>query len=211
VTSTFTLPRVYPITDKRIAQASTHLSVVKELVRGGATLVQIRDKETPARQLIADIRRCIDFARPRGVKILVNDRCDLVLCTDADGVHLGQDDLPAGVARRLLGSERVIGYSTHSPAQARIGAAEPVQYIGFGPIYETTTKPGANPVTGLRTLKRVCAAVAKPVVAIGGIGLEQIPEVFDCGAASVAVISALLSARSIPRMMDRFIRATERG
>ncbi len=205
----FSLPRVYPITDKRIAHARTHLSILKELVRGGATLVQIRDKDTPARDLLPDLRRCVEFARERRVLLLINDRCDLALCSGADGVHLGQDDLPPAAARRLLGAARVIGYSTHSVAQARAAAPLPVQYIGFGPVYGSSTKPGANPVTGLRSLRRACAIVDKPVVAIGGIGLEQLREVLDCGAHSVAAISALMGSGSIAREMEKFIRATE--
>ncbi len=180
-------------------------------MRGGATLVQIRDKETPTGDLLRDLRRCVEFATEHGVLLLVNDRCDLVLCTGADGVHLGQEDLPPAAARRLLGDARVVGYSTHSLAQARAAASLPVQYIGFGPIYESATKPGTNPVTGLRLLRRVCAASDKPVVAIGGIGLQQVREVLDCGACSVAVISALMGAASISRQMEKFIRATGTG
>jgi thiamine-phosphate pyrophosphorylase len=203
------LPRVYPITDKRLAQASTHLAIVRELARGGATLVQVRDKETPVRELLADLERCVEFCRAKGLLLLVNDRCDLALSVGAAGVHLGQDDLPSRAARELLGPDRILGLSTHSPLQVRGSRRLPVDYIGFGPVYATGTKPGANPETGLAGLRRACSLTRRPVVAIGGIGLDQIQEVLAAGAASAAVISAVMRPRQVARRMEELLRATE--
>ena len=201
----FILPRIYPITDKKLAQKESHLSIVRELVRGGARLVQVRDKSTPARELLADLKRCVEFADSKGVTLIVNDRCDLVLSCNAAGVHLGQDDLPPEAARELLGRNKIIGFSTHSLGQVRRSSEMPVQYIGFGPVYETSSKEDPSPVVGTDGLARACMASTKPVVAIGGIGLDCVEEVLQAGAASVAVISALMTAADLAQRMERFL------
>jgi thiamine-phosphate pyrophosphorylase len=201
----FTLPPVYPITDKKLARKATHLSILKELARGGAQLVQIRDKSTPVGELLRDLRRCVEFARKKGVALILNDRCDLVLSCGATGVHLGQDDLPPSAARVILEETHIIGFSTHSLAQVRYACHMPVQYIGFGPVYGTATKPDASPAVGLRRLANACKASSVPVVAIGGIGLEQVGQVLRAGAASAAVISGLMTATDLARQMERFL------
>ena len=206
----FSLPPVYPITDKRLAGKSTHLAIVRELVRGGATIIQIRDKETPLRELLADIRRCSEHTARFGVRLIVNDRCDLALLGGAAGVHLGQEDLPPEAARIVLGRRAVIGLSTNTPAQVRRANRLPVQYIGLGPIFATATKPDHSPVAGLTALRRVCSLSTRPVVAIGGIDLERIPQVLEAGAASAAVISTLMQAGSIARRMEQLLKAAGR-
>jgi thiamine-phosphate pyrophosphorylase len=207
----FKLPRIYPITDKSLAGRTSHLSILKDLVRGGAQLVQIRDKSTPLPGLYSDLMKCAEFAEAQGVTLIVNDRCDLVLSCGASGVHLGQEDLPPHVARSILGRRRIIGLSAHSVSQIRRSLKLPIQYLGFGPVYPTRTKSDAAPAVGLRGLKTACRLSTLPVVAIGGIGLGQVQEVLNAGAASAAVISALMTAKNIAREMDRFLKAaTER-
>src|SRR5271157_5116876 len=115
----FTLPPIYPITDKKLARMTSHISILKELERGGAQLVQIRDKSTPVEELLHDLKQCVEFACTKGVTLIVNDRCDLVLSSGAMGVHLGQSDLPPEAVRAVLGKDRIIGFSTHSIAQVR--------------------------------------------------------------------------------------------
>jgi thiamine-phosphate pyrophosphorylase len=172
--------------------------------------VQVRDKSTPLQELLPDLRRCVEFASSKGVTLIVNDRCDLVLSSDAMGVHLGQDDLPPEAARAIL-RERIIGFSTHSLAQVRQALHLPIQYIGFGPVYATSTKENSSPAVGLRRLRQACKVSAVPVVAIGGIGLEQVREVLEAGAASAAVISALMKTKNLARQMQRFLeKATEK-
>ncbi len=199
------LPPVYPITDKRLSGLNSHLEILKELVRGGATLVQIRDKETPLDELLADLRRCVEFAVARGVELIVNDRCDLALCCGAHAVHLGQDDLPAAAARTLMGRKRVIGLSTHNLRQVHASAGLPIDYIGFGPVYATSTKDAASPVAGVRRLRAACAAAVWPVVAIGGIGAGKIREVLEAGATSAAVISAAMAGGMVARNMGALL------
>jgi thiamine-phosphate pyrophosphorylase len=207
----FRLPTIYPITDKKLAQKTNHLSILKELVRGGAQLVQIRDKTTPANELLLDLKRCVEFAADKNVTLIVNDRCDLVLSSAASGVHLGQEDLPPEAARSILGLKAIIGYSMHSVGQVRKARNLPIQYIGFGPIYVTSTKEDAAPPVGLRKLFQACKESCVPVVAIGGIGLDQIPAVLEAGASSAAVISALMTAPNLARQMQNFLeKARER-
>jgi len=206
----FALPPVYPITDKGMARRSSHLAIVRELVRGGAELVQVRDKSTPVGELAADLCRCAEFADRHRVRLMVNDRCDLALLCGAAGVHLGQDDLPAWPARSILGRHKIIGLSTHTLRQVRRSEAWPVDYIGFGPVYATASKENPSAVVGIRGLERACRESARPVVAIGGIGMENIGEVLAAGAASAAVISALMKAPDLARRMERLL-AKARG
>ncbi len=203
------LPPVYPITDKRLSGLGSHLQILKELVRGGATLVQIRDKETPPGELLADLRRCVDFARERGIELIVNDRCDLALCCGAHAVHLGQEDLPAAAARALMGRGGIIGLSTHNLRQVHASARLPVDYIGYGPVYATSTKDAASPVAGVRRLRAACIAAKWPVVAIGGINAGRIREVLEAGATSAAVISSVMAGGTVARNMERLL--TEAG
>lgn len=205
----FTLPPIYPITDKKLANSSSHLSILRELVRGGAELVQIRDKSTPDRELLRDLRQCVEFAQKKEVTLIVNDRCDLVLSSSAMGVHLGQEDLPPEAARVALGEEKVIGFSTHSVEQVQKSAGLPIQYIGFGPIYATATKDSSYPAVGLQRLARACEMSLFPVVAIGGIGFEQVAEILKAGASSVAVISSLMCAENLALQMQRFLEKSK--
>jgi thiamine-phosphate pyrophosphorylase len=206
----FRIPPIYPITDKRLSGKSSHLEIVRELVRGGASMVQIRDKETPLRDLLPDIQRCVEYAAKSAARIIVNDRCDLALLSGAFGVHVGQDDLPPAAARMMLGRRAIVGLSTFSLAQVRQANRLPVQYIGFGPIFATSTKPDHPPVVGLAGLQRACRLSTLPVVAIGGIELEQVSRVLMTGAASVAVISTLMKAKSIARRMEQLLSAAEK-
>jgi thiamine-phosphate pyrophosphorylase len=201
----FTLPSIYPITDKALARRESHLSILKDLVRGGARMVQVRDRETPLQDLLKDLCRCVEFASAKGVVLIVNDRCDLALSSRSMGVHLGQDDLPPEAARKILGHRKIIGFSAHSLAQVRKARSLPIQYIGFGPVFPTATKDDAAPAVGLRRLAAACKASAFPVVAIGGIGLDQVQEVLRAGAASVAVISAVMRAKSLAHQMECFL------
>ncbi len=200
------LPKIYPITDKPLSGKSSHLAIIRELVRGGARIVQVRDKRTPPRELLLDLKRCVEFCNQHGVVLIVDDRCDLALSAGAAGVHLGQEDLPPEAARRLAGPNFVIGHSTHNISQIRRASRLPVQYVGFGPVYPTSTKPQLSPFVGIRGLRRACLTSPHPVVAIGGIGSRQVPEVLAAGAASAAVISAAMGEGDIARAMSRLLQ-----
>ena len=187
----FRLPQVYPITDTQISGLS-HAEQVAIFAERGATVVQIREKRATAFEFYEQARAALAIAAERGVHLIINDRVDITLATGATGVHLGQDDLPPEAARRLLGEDAVIGYSTHSVAQALEAARMPIDYLAIGPIFTTSTKENPDPVVGLEGLRAVKAAIADlPLVAIGGITPANAAEVLAAGADSVAMISGL--------------------
>ena len=188
------LPRVYPLTDTDVSGLS-HAEQVALFADAGATLVQLREKHAPALHFYEQAKAALEVARARGVELIINDRVDIALALRL-GVHLGQDDLPPEAARRLLGEEAVIGYSTHSVAQAIEAASLPIDYLAIGPIFATATKENPSPVVGLDGLRAVRSATGGvPLVAIGGITPTNAQEVLDAGTDSVAMISGLWSAR----------------
>jgi thiamine-phosphate pyrophosphorylase len=187
------IPPVYPITDTRVSGLS-HVEQLKRLIAGGATLVQLRDKELPPRDFYEQALECVAYARPLGVKIIINDRTDIAMMTEADGVHLGQDDMPPHAARKLLGPDKLIGYSTHSVEQAVVAASLAVDYIAIGPVFATGTKSDVDPVVGIAGITKVRSAIGNiPLVAIGGIDVSNVADVLASGADSAAVISGILA------------------
>lgn len=185
---------VYPITDPGAAGPGGHAEQVRTLLAGGARWVQLRDKRAPAAALLEPLRRACRLCRARGARALVNDRADVALAAGADGVHVGEDDLPAEAARRLLGERALVGVSSHTPEAAEAAARLPVEYVALGPIFDSPTVPGAHPPVGLEGLRRARLRVAAPLVAIGGIGPQNLADVLRAGADSAALISALWSA-----------------
>ena len=191
--SSFSLPRVYPLTDVRLSGLS-HADQVQLLALGGASLIQLREKWLPALQFYQQAKAAAVVARKSGVQLIINDRVDVSLACGAQGVHLGQDDVPPEAARKLLGTDAIIGYSTHDVEQAQKASTTPVDYLAIGPIFETTTKSDTAPALGLEGLRAVRNVIGDfPLVAIGGISLENAVAVIEAGADSVAVVSALLS------------------
>ena len=181
--------RLYPLTDRRLSGLS-HAEQVSRLSEAGATLVQLREKALSPLEFHTEAAAALVVARKRGVRIIVNDRVDIALAIKADGVHLGQDDLPPDVARRLLGAEAIIGFSTHSLEQAQLAAKMPVDYVAIGPIFETSTKGTTDSPVGLQKLSLIREALGTvPLVAVGGITSLNRQEVLDAGADAVAVIS----------------------
>ena len=187
------LPRIYPLTDVQLSGIS-HAEQIKLLSLGGASLVQLREKRMPAREFYEHAKAAIEVAMRRGVQLIINDRVDVALAVGAHGVHLGQDDMPPEAARKLLGPNAVIGYSTHNIEQAIAATKLPINYLAIGPIFATTTKSDTAPVLGLEGLQAVRQAIgAFPLVAIGGITHANARAVIEAGADYVAVISALLA------------------
>ena len=188
----FTLPKIYPITDVSLSGTS-HAEQVERLIAGGAKFIQLREKHASPLDFFEAAKSAVEIARQHDVKIIINDRVDIARALGADGVHLGQDDLPPSAARQILGSEAIIGFSTHSVEQAIKAAAHGVNYIAIGPIFETTTKEKPDPVVGLDGLRKVKKSIDQiQLVAIGGIGLDDIRDVMAAGADSAALISAIV-------------------
>jgi thiamine-phosphate pyrophosphorylase len=187
------LPKVYPITDTQLSGLS-HAEQVAQLIEGGATLIQLRDKDAAPREFYRDAAAALKVARDHRARLIINDRVDIALALKADGVHLGQTDMPAAAARQLLGKEAIIGFSTHNIAQARLALALPVDYIAFGPIFQTSTKQKPDPVTGLDALRELGTIKGSlPIVAIGGITMGNAVETLKSGADSVALIAELVA------------------
>jgi thiamine-phosphate pyrophosphorylase len=190
------LPRLYAITDTRLSGLS-HAEQVGRLILGGARLIQLREKHASAREFFREAAAALQVARALGARLIINDRVDIALALGADGVHLGQDDLPPEAARRLLGERALIGFSTHNLEQAVAAAGLPIDYLAIGPIFPTASKENPDPVVGLGGLLQVRAALPSlPLVAIGGMTLENGPQALASGADSLAVISALLTEPS---------------
>lgn len=170
-------------------------------------MIQLRDKVTGPRQLLSEARRITQLCRSRGVCFIVNDRLDLALAADADGVHLGQDDLPPKAARALLGADKFVGVSTHSLEQAVQAAEQGADYLGIGPIFATGTKATGYEPKGCDIIRQLRARIALPIVAIGGITLSNVGEAMAAGATGVAVISAIVGADDITAATQAFATA----
>lgn len=198
------IPKVYPITDCQISGKS-HAEQVRLLVDGGAKIIQLREKKISSRQFYFDAKRAISIAKKHNVKLIINDRADIAYLIEADGLHLGQQDVAPEYARKLLGDKVIIGYSTHNLEQALEAVKMPVDYISVGPIFQTRTKENPDPIVGLEGLERIRKLVRGiPIVAIGGITLQNAKQVLEAGADSVAVISDILSSENISERMQAF-------
>jgi thiamine-phosphate pyrophosphorylase len=184
------LPKLYAITDRELANSSL-VEIVEQLLAGGARLIQLRDKTATARELFDAARAARVLTRAVGARLIINDRVDVALTAEADGVHLGQEDLSVAEAREILGPEKIIGVSTHNRTQFEAAVASSADYIAVGPVFATTSKENPDPVVGLDLLREVRSLTDRPIVAIGGIDQGRAPAVVAAGADSIAIISAL--------------------
>ncbi len=190
---------LYVIIDTQMLRERSHLEVARQVIRGGARTIQLRDKVQSRKKLLSIAEQLRILCAENKVLFIVNDYLDIALATDADGLHLGQDDLPIRVARKLLPWDKIVGCSTTTVEQAMEAQSEGADYIAVGAIYPTSSKITTTTparVVGLETLRQVRQAVTLPLVAIGGITKDNAPEVIAAGADSVAVISAVLGAES---------------
>ncbi len=164
------------------------------MIEGGAKIIQLRDKDAAPKDFYEAARRALEFARNRKVKIIINDRVDIALALRADGVHLGQTDLPPASARKILGKKAIIGLSTHNIEQVLEAFEMPIDYLAIGPIFTTKTKANPDKEVGLETINQIRERIGEfPVVAIGGINFQNFLQVLQAGADSAAIISDLLS------------------
>ena len=201
---------IYVITDSRLSLGRSNIEVVRQAIAGGARLIQLREKEASAREMVAMGGAIREITREAGAILLVNDRVDVAQAIGADGVHLGQDDLPAALARQILGPGKIIGVSAETPTEARAAEEAGADYLGTGPIFPTSTKTDAGAPYGTDLIGRIKAAAALPVVAIGGINPGNAAEVARAGADGVAVISAVVSQADIAGAVRELMR-TFRG
>jgi thiamine-phosphate pyrophosphorylase len=173
------------------------LDVAREAIEGGASVIQLRDKTASTRTLVEEGQALRVLTRERGVLLIVNDRLDVALAVDADGLHVGQDDMPVRLARRLLGPQRILGVSAGNLDEAGEAVAGGADYLGVGPIYPTLGKQDAGPATGTRLLQELHSRYSMPLVAIGGITSQNAAEIVRAGATGVAVITAVVHAGDI--------------
>lgn len=202
---------LYVILDRTASRGRDLREILDGVIAGGGHLVQYREKEWPSRRCLPLLEDLRQRAKQAGVSFVVNDRLDLALAVEADGLHLGQDDLPASVARRLLPSSMFLGVSTHSLAEARQAEQDRADYVAVGSIYPTATKPEFQ-LVGLDLLRAVRPQVKVPLVGIGGITADNAARVIEAGADGVAVISAVCGARDpaeVTRLLLDRIRAAK--
>ncbi|MEJ2555713.1 MAG: thiamine phosphate synthase [Anaerolineae bacterium] len=185
---------VYVITGRRVAGDRSVLDVVRAAIRGGASLVQLREKTATTREMVELGQAVHEITRQSGIPLIVNDRLDVALAIAAEGVHVGHDDMPVRLARRLIGPDLILGASPETVGEARQMERDGADYLGVGDVYGTPSKSDAGSPIGIDGLTEVIRAVSIPVVAIGGITLENAGAVIQAGAAGVAVISAVVSA-----------------
>jgi thiamine-phosphate pyrophosphorylase len=183
--------QLHVLTDTVLQSRFSHLELARMAIKGGADTIQFRQKVGATREMIEIVRQIKQLCVDSGVTLVVNDRLDVAIAAEADGVHLGQDDFPISLARKLLGESRIIGGSAASLEEAQKCLAEGADYIGFGPVYPTKSKADADPVTGIELLKQAVEIISLPIIAIGGISVENAPEVIRAGAQGIAVISAV--------------------
>lgn len=185
---------LYVVTGDYWSKGRSLVEVVSQAVAGGADIIQLREKELATRDLIEAGKLLREITRKAGVLFIVNDRVDVALAVDADGVHIGQDDMPLKNVRRLLGFQKIIGVSTHSVAEARLAEQEGADYLGIGPISATGSKRDAQAPKGIQLIRDIRKAVRIPCIAIGGITHDNVEEVVRAGADGAAVITAVVAA-----------------
>jgi thiamine-phosphate pyrophosphorylase len=188
--------RLYGILDLSYVESSETKIVAAQMIDGGVDLIQLRAKGYPSAEIAKIATALHDSTRRRGVPLIINDHPEIARIVPAEGVHVGQDDLPIAEVREIAGPNCMVGKSTHSVDQAIRAFYEGADYIGFGPIFATPTKPDYPPV-GLEEIRKVHEAVHIPIFCIGGIKLDNLPEVIEAGARRVVIVSGLLQAKDI--------------
>jgi thiamine-phosphate pyrophosphorylase len=184
---------LYLVTDPSAGEKTE--TIVKEAVAGGVTMVQLREKTAGSLSFYERALRLKRVTREAGVPLIINDRTDIMLAADADGLHVGQSDLPAAVARRLIGPDKILGVSAHTVEEAVRAEKDGADYLGVGAVFPTATKKDAESVS-YETLKEICETVSIPVVAIGGIGEKNIGKLAGSGIRGIAVVSAIMNAEN---------------
>jgi thiamine-phosphate pyrophosphorylase len=200
------LPPLYAILDPEQTKGRPPESVLRELLEGGVTIVQLRVKTMTPREFFELARRVRSETRAHGCQLIVDDRVDIALACDADGVHLGQEDLPFAYGRKLMRS-KIVGISTHDVQQAQEAERNGADYIGFGPMFGTTTKATGYSARGGEMLRQIRAAVKLPIVAIGGINEQNVQQVWQAGADSAAIISDILGADEVAAKVSRILES----
>jgi thiamine-phosphate pyrophosphorylase len=202
------LPRLYVILDAALLRISAK-ECAKSLIDAGVRLIQYRNKRASGRELFETSSELAEYLNPLEVQFIVNDRVDVAALAGAGGVHVGQDDLGVEQARQVMGEGKWVGISTHNPGQFRSALETSAEYIAVGPIFATGSKENPDPVVGVGFVREARAMTDKPIVAIGGITLEQAAEVIEAGADSVAIIGDILGAENVGKRARQYVDLLE--
>ena len=196
---------LYLVTDRKMAEGRNFEEIAARAISGGCTLVQLREKETSSGDFLERALRLKKVTDEYHVPLIINDRIDVMLAANAAGVHLGQSDIPADVARRLIGRDKILGVSAQTVEEAQKAECDGADYLGIGAIFPTETKRNAKAVT-FETLRRICTAVHIPVVAIGGVTVQNLPCLRETGIRGAAVVSAIMAQQN-PEEAARKLKA----
>lgn len=186
--------RLCLVTDRGLSRGRSLIDVVGAAVAGGVTMVQLREKDTTTRQFLEEARTLKDLLKPRNVPLIINDRVDIALAVDAEGVHVGQSDMPVALVRQLIGPKKIIGLSITNRTQIEREDARQADYLGIGPLYAQTTKADASTPLGVEGFAALRALTQKPVMAIGGLKASNSADVLKAGANGLAIVSAIVGA-----------------
>jgi len=184
---------LYLVTDQSLSKGRSHEYIIEEAVKGGVTIVQLREKDISSREFYELAKALMLILKPMGIPLIINDRLDIALAVDADGLHIGQSDLPYDIARKLLGKDKIIGLSVETIEQAREANKLDVDYIGLSPVFSTNTKLDINTPLELSGVKEIASFTKHKTVAIGGINIENAKSIISSGADGVAIVSAIVS------------------
>jgi thiamine-phosphate pyrophosphorylase len=198
--------RLCLVTDRGLARGRPLTQIVGAAVRGGVTMVQLREKAATTRAFLEEARALKSLLAPLGVHLIVNDRLDIAMAVDADGVHVGQTDMPIEDVRRFLGPDKIVGLSITDAARITRPDAAAADYLGIGPIYQQQTKEDAEAPLGVEGFRRLRALTPKPVLAIGGLKPDNCAPVLAAGADGVAVVSAIVAADEPETAARQFTR-----
>jgi len=202
---------LYLVTDRRLARGRGLKEVVQAAVRGGVRIIQLREKDLSTRSFLNQALELKALLDPMSVPLIINDRVDVALACGAAGVHLGQDDMPADLARRLLGPAAILGVSVSTPQEARLASQAGADYLAASPVFATPTKTDTPQATGLEGLAAIRAATSLPLVAIGGLSATNAAEVIAAGADGIAVVSALMAAKDPAAAARHLLAAMPQG
>jgi len=198
---------VYPITHAFPGHPERHALLAKAYLEAGIRLFQVREKDLPDRQRLADLIKIQELCSPVGADLIVNDRVDLARLSGAGGVHIGQEDLPIEAARSILPRPAIIGISTHTDQEFLQAQEMDVDYVAMDPIFESSTKPGYRQPLGIEMVRRLAKTKRKPLVVVGGINIERARSLWDAGVDSVAVVSDINDAESVQRRIEQYLTA----
>ena len=196
---------LYFITDRNLTRKTVIADVISA-INAGVKIIQYREKELSTREMYREAKAIREITKDKGTILIINDRIDIALAVNADGVHIGQDDMPFEIAKGILGADKIIGLTVHNVDEAILAEKLGADYLGVSPIFSTTTKKDAGKPAGLELIKKIRENVKTPLVAIGGINYDNVDEVLKAGSRNVAVISAIITKDDVENECKKFIR-----